>query len=67
MEALEWELRNIETPEVLVRSVMSEYEGAKTMVGVDFELSEEFEAKVGMHQGSVLSPFLFCSGGRCCH
>ena len=25
----------------------------------DPELSEEFEVKVGMHQGSVLSPFLF--------
>ena len=28
-------------------------------VMVDCELSEEFEVKVGMHQGSVLSPFLF--------
>ena len=26
---------------------------------MDFELSEEFEVKVTMHQGSVLSPFLF--------
>ena len=46
-------------PEVLVRSVMSLHEGAKTRVRVDSELSEEFEVKVGMHQGSVLSPFLF--------
>ena len=38
---------------------MSLHEGAKTTVGVDSELSEEFEVKVGMHQGSVLSPFLF--------
>ena len=38
---------------------MSLYEGAKTRVRVDSELSEEFEVKVGMHQGSVLSPFLF--------
>ena len=45
--------------EVLVRSVMSLYEGAKTRVRVDSELSEELEVKVGMHQGSVLSPFLF--------
>ena len=36
---------------------MSLYEGAETRVRVDFELSEEFEVKVGMHQGSVLSPF----------
>ena len=35
------------------------YEGAKTSVRVDSELSEEFEAKEGIHQGSVLSPFLF--------
>ena len=26
---------------------------------MDSELSEEFEVKLGMHQGSVLSPFLF--------
>ena len=35
------------------------YEGEKLRVGVDLELSEEFEVKVGMHQGSVLSHFLF--------
>ena len=38
---------------------MSLYEGSKTRVRVDSELSEEFEVKVGMHQGSVLSPFCF--------
>ena len=52
-------------PEVLVRSVMSLYERPKTRVIIDYELSEEFEVKVGMHQGSVLS--YFCSCGRCCH
>ena len=45
-------------PEVLVRSVMSLCEGAKTRVRVDSELLEEFEFNVGMHQGSVLSHFL---------
>ena len=35
------------------------YEGAKTRVRVDSELSEEMEVKVGMHQESVLTPFLF--------
>ena len=44
-------------PEVLDRSVMSLYERAKSRVRVDSELSAEFEVKVGMHQGSVLSPF----------
>ena len=41
------------------RSVMNLYVGAKTSVRVDSELSWEFEIKVGMHQGSVLSPFCF--------
>ena len=38
---------------------MSLYEGAKTKVRVDSVLSEEFEVKVGMHQGSAMLPFLF--------
>ena len=38
---------------------MSMYEGAKTRIREDSELSEEFEVKVGMHQGSVLSTFIF--------
>ena len=56
---LEWALRKNEIPKVLVRTVLCLYEGAKTRVRVDSELSEEFEVKVGMHQRSVLSPFLF--------
>ena len=56
---LERALKTKEIPEVLVRSVMSLYEGAKTRVRVDCELSEEFEVKEAMHQGSVLSHFLF--------
>ena len=38
---------------------MSLYEGAKTRVRVDSELSEGLEVKAGMHEGSVLSPFLY--------
>ena len=56
---LEWELRLKEIPELLVRSVMSQYEGAKTRERVDSDLSEELEVNVGMHQGSVVSPFIF--------
>ena len=36
---------------------MSLYEGAKRRVKVHSELLDEFEVNVGMHQGSVLSPF----------
>ena len=38
--------------------MISLYKGAKTRVRVDSQLSEEFEAKMGMHQGSALSNFL---------
>ena len=43
----------------MVRAVMSLYDGAKTRVRVGSAYSEEFEVKVGVHQGSVLSPLLF--------
>ena len=43
----------------MVRAVKSLYDGAKTRVRVGFAYSEEFEVKVGVHQGSVLSPLLF--------
>ena len=58
-KVLEWAMRKKELSEVLVRSVISLYEGANARVRVDSELSEEFEVKVWMHQVSVLSPFLF--------
>ena len=58
-KVLEWALRKIEKPEVLVRSVMTLYEGAKTRVRVDSEMTKEFDINVGMHQGSVLTPLLF--------
>ena len=46
-------------PEVMVRAVMSLYEGAKTRVRVGLELSEEYEVKVGVHQGFVLLLLVF--------
>ena len=58
-KVLEWALRKKGIPEVLVRSMMNLYDGAKTRVRVDSELSGECEAKVGVHGGSVLSAFLF--------
>ena len=57
-KVLEWAMRKKGIPNAFVRSVMSLYEGAKTRVRVDSELPEELEVKVGMHQVSVLSPFL---------
>ena len=37
--------------------MMSHYEGEYKIVRVENELSEEIEAKVGMHQGCVLSSY----------
>ena len=58
-KVLEWAMRKRGIPEVMVRAVMSLYEGAKTRVRVGLELSEEFEVKVGVHQGSVLLTLVF--------
>ena len=58
-KVLEWALMKQGILEVSVRLVMSLYEGAKMRVRVDSALSDELEVKVGMHQGSVLSPVLF--------
>jgi len=43
----------------LVLAVMSMYTGAKTVVRTVYGNSGGFEVKVGMHQGSALSPLLF--------
>ena len=43
----------------LIRTVMSLYIGIGTVVRTDAYLGESFEVKVGLHQGSILSPLLF--------
>ena len=51
-------MRKKRLPEILVKAVMSLYEGAETKVRVGLGLSEEFFVKVVVHKGFVLS-FLF--------
>ena len=58
-KVMEWALRKKGLSEVIVRAVMSLCNGAKTRVRVGSAYSEEFKVKVGVHQGSVLSPLLF--------
>ena len=55
-KVVEWAMRKKGIPEAVV---MSLYKGARKKVKVGAHLSEEFEVKVGVHQGSVLSPLLF--------
>ena len=55
---LEWSLRELSIDHWLIK-VMSMYKNARSLVRVNGKLGEEFEVKVGVHQGSVLSPILF--------
>ena len=54
-----WALRQLGVEEWLVQTVMVMYEKARTTVRTKQGSSEEFEVKVGVHQGSVLRPLLF--------
>ena len=58
-KVIRWALRKKGVSEKLVEAVMRLYDGVRTKVRVGNGLSEAFEVKVGLHQGSVLSPLLF--------
>ena len=54
-----WALRNLGVDKWIRRLVQGMYANARSCVRVCEGYSEEFEWKVGVHQGSVLSPLLF--------
>ena len=54
-----WALSKMEVGEWMVKAVMAMYERCRTVVRKKQGNSEEFEVKVGVHQGSVLTPLLF--------
>ena len=56
-EVIHFALRQKGVPEHLVNGVMSLYKGCKTAASVDRKLCL-FSVKVGVHQGSALSPLL---------
>jgi len=58
-EMIRWATRKLGVEEWLVLAVMSMYTGAKTVVRTVYGNSSGFQEKVGMHQGSALSPLLF--------
>ena len=54
-----WCLRRRGVPEKLVRLVESTYHGASTVVRTMHDRTDKFSIRVGLYQGSGLSPFLF--------
>ena len=58
-KVLYWCLWKKGVTEKLVRLVTETYRNAKTAVRTAGGVSREFEIKVGLHQGSALSPLLF--------
>ena len=58
-KVMEWALRKKGSAEALVQAVMSLYQGSRTKARVGSGTSEEFWVRVGVHQGSVLSPLIF--------
>jgi len=57
-EVTRWALRKTGVEEWLVNAVMVMYEGSQTVVRTTEGDSKAFNVKVGLHQGSVLSPLL---------
>ena len=52
-------LRESGVVEKYVRVLQDMYESCKTVVRCAVGVTEKFKVEVGLHQGSVLSPFLF--------
>ena len=60
-----WAMRKLGVEEWIVEVVQGMYENVRSRIGEG--LSEEFEVKVGEHNGYVLSPLLPSSSSRLYH
>ena len=58
-EVVWWALRCLGVDEWIVSVIKAMYEDATTTVRVNGRESKAFSVRVGVHQGSVLSPLLF--------
>ncbi len=58
-EVVAWALRRQMVPERLIKLVMALYVNSTSKVKTPVGISEEFSIRVGVHQGSALSPLLF--------
>ena len=57
-EVVRWNLRKLGGDEWLICTVMALYTETCTVFRTDAGLSERFEMKVGLYQGSLLSPLI---------
>ena len=53
-----WAMRKLGVEERVIRTVKAMYANARSKVQLNGLFSDEFEVKVGVHQGSVLSPLI---------
>ena len=58
-KVLWWAMRKLGVEEWIIGLVQALYNGANCRVRVNGKLGQPFDVKVGLHQGSVLSPLLF--------
>ena len=58
-KAIEWALRRQGVPERLIVQVMALYHNSHSRVRATAGVSGNLDIRVGVHQGSVLSPLLF--------
>jgi len=58
-EVIRWATRKLVVEEWLVSTVMSMHTGEKPVVQTVYGNSNGFKVKLGMHQGTELSPLLF--------
>ena len=56
---IRWAMRKIDVVEWLTETIMAMYEFSNSAVRVYNTVGNKFNVKIGVHQGSVLSPFLF--------
>ena len=58
-EVIWWSLRRKGVLEREIKAIMEMYANIETSVKVEYARLESFDVKVGVHQGSILSPLLF--------
>ena len=56
---MKWAMRKLKVDEWLIDIVMAMYQDSNSSVRINNTIGKTFKVKVGVHQGSVLSPLLF--------